>query len=413
MSSGIPAPATDSVSIQAAEREKAGNDQVAAAANKAQANAQKAYDADVKAAQKAEDKAKAAETSARRHPSSSAQSRADTARASVEGAQRKLEESRAELEEAKAAAARAAEAKAKTDTAYAKLKNDELRKSLPSEEFDEILKQIELNCGTGHFVDGVVKPCPGTFKKRNCAGSSPPITQRLSKTAQEAINNDTGTTINYEKLADFEGGQATSAYVPWWPKGVTVKDGVITADTKRVRGTEELAGESKSGVTVGTGVDLGQQEKSAYFKRLREAGATQELLDKLDPYMGLKRSAACRYLREHPLTLTQDEVDLIDSEMQKEKTKSVKNTFNNFSKNNGYTKRFEDLSEAERTILLSRQYNTGSLNSNADQSFMLYIAKGKTAEAAATLTVDNYPGVDASRINGERGYLEGSYVEGN
>ncbi len=409
MSKIVPAPLVDTEEIKTAEAEKARNDRAAESANKKQADAKKVHEDLAKKADRANKKAQRATSTARRHPSANNQQGAEAAQANADMANSELEQASAKLEDANAKAADAAKAKAESDAAYAKLKNEQLQKSMPSEEFDEVLKQIELNCGAGHFVDGVVKPCPGRFKKRNCAGTSPPDTQRLSTTAQEAINKDTGTSIDYDKLAEFEGGQATSAYVPWWPKGMKINDGAITVDTTRVKGTEELAGDNQSGVTVGTGVDLGQQNKEEYFKRLKKAGATQVLLDKLDPYMGLKRSAACRYLREHPLTLTQEEVDLIDSEMQKEKINAVKDVYNKFSEKKGYNAKFDDLSEAERTVLMSRQYNKGNLNSDADKDLMLYFSQNKETDAVATLTAQNYPGMD-SRIKKEHDYLEGSYA---
>ncbi|TRX72720.1 pesticin C-terminus-like muramidase [Pseudomonas mangiferae] len=409
MSKTVPAPLVDTEEIKTAQAEKTRNDKTAEVANKNRADAEKAYKDIAKKAEGANKKADEAASTARKHPSAKNQQRADAAQANADTATSKLEQARTKLEDAYAKAAEAAKAKAESDAAYAKLKNEQLQKSMPSEEFDEVLRQIELNCGVGHFVDGVVKPCPGRFKKRNCAGTSPPDTQRLSTTAQEAINKDTGTSIDYDKLAEFEGGQATSAYVPWWPKGMKINDGAITVDTTRAKGTEELAGDNQSGVTVGTGVDLGQQDKKVYFERLKKAGATQDLLDKLDPYMGLKRSAACRYLREHPLTLTQEEVDLIDSEMQKEKINAVKDVFNDYTLKKGYNINFDDLSEAERTILMSRQYNKGNLDSSADKNLMLYFSQNKEMDAVATLTAENYPGMN-TRIKKEHDYLEGSYA---
>ena len=51
-----------------------------------------------------------------------------------------------------------------------------------------------------------------------------------------------------------------------------------------------LKGENnRSGVTIGVGVDLGQQAPEAYKDRLRNFGIKQELIAKLEPYMGLIR----------------------------------------------------------------------------------------------------------------------------
>jgi len=58
-----------------------------------------------------------------------------------------------------------------------------------------------------------------------------------------------------------------------------------------------------SGVTVGVGVDLGQQTVS----QLRRWGVSAPLCEKLTIYIGKKSGAALRVLRNAPLTLTQEE----------------------------------------------------------------------------------------------------------
>lgn len=58
-----------------------------------------------------------------------------------------------------------------------------------------------------------------------------------------------------------------------------------------------------SGVTVGVGVDLGQQTGA----QLRRWGVPAPLLEKLTMYIGKRQGAALRVLRNAPLTLTQDE----------------------------------------------------------------------------------------------------------
>ena len=70
-----------------------------------------------------------------------------------------------------------------------------------------------------------------------------------------------------------------------------------------------LKGENnRSGVTIGVGVDLGQQAPEAYKDRLRNFGIKQELIAKLEPYMGLIRGQAIEKLKEKPLSLSKQEV---------------------------------------------------------------------------------------------------------
>ncbi len=66
-----------------------------------------------------------------------------------------------------------------------------------------------------------------------------------------------------------------------------------------------------SGVTIGVGVDLGQQTPP----QLRRWGVSEPLLEKVRPYIGLTRGAALRALRNAPLRLTEDEArELTDAE---------------------------------------------------------------------------------------------------
>jgi len=63
-----------------------------------------------------------------------------------------------------------------------------------------------------------------------------------------------------------------------------------------------------SGVTIATGLDLGQQTKAS----LATMGIPSAIINRLAPYLGAKREAAQRILAREPLRLTQEEVDVID-----------------------------------------------------------------------------------------------------
>ena len=66
-----------------------------------------------------------------------------------------------------------------------------------------------------------------------------------------------------------------------------------------------------SGVTVGVGVDLGQQTVS----QLRRWGVSDGTIDATLIYIGLQRGAALRVLRNRPLTLTVEQArELTDAE---------------------------------------------------------------------------------------------------
>lgn len=64
-----------------------------------------------------------------------------------------------------------------------------------------------------------------------------------------------------------------------------------------------------SGVTVATGCDLGQTT----YGRLSEAGVPASALEKLTPYLGLKKFDAIAALSRTPLNLTRAEAEAIDN----------------------------------------------------------------------------------------------------
>ena len=91
-----------------------------------------------------------------------------------------------------------------------------------------------------------------------------------------------------EVLARFEGDGYTRGYVPCDRAGVPL---------------------GASGVTIGTGVDLGQQSA----ERLVSMGVPDSLVRKFAPYLTLKRGVAQAALASQPLVLSSDEVAALDS----------------------------------------------------------------------------------------------------
>ena len=88
-------------------------------------------------------------------------------------------------------------------------------------------------------------------------------------------------------LAIFEGNGIARGYVPCGRNGVPL---------------------GASGVTIGTGVDLGQQTGAG----LMDMGLPFELIRKFTPYLRLKRGAAQDALKRQPLILTEAEVAGLD-----------------------------------------------------------------------------------------------------
>ena len=400
----------DPTPIEAARTAKVAADKAAKTAADAAEAPKAAAKVATKAAKDADAAAVRAQNSAKRNPSPAATQRATDAAATAAAAHTKADEKTAAATAARTKASEASAVKAKADAVLAKLTNEKLEASLPADEWDEIVNQIEQNCNKDAIVDGVVKPC-GRIKKRNCAGPTPDKDARMDQAMQDAINTDQGTDIEFKQIADWEGGQATEAYVPWFPIDVDVKDGAISADTGRVSAKNRaLTGNSASGVTIGTGVDLGQQDATAYEKRLLDAGVPEALVIKLTPYMGLKRSEACRYLRAHPLVVTKDEADQIDKEMKSYHAKLAKAKYNSVAKKIANEPTFDQLSTEEQTVLMSRQYQDGGLSSKASKDLMTAMASRNSSDAVDVLSTSNYTGpAHTGRISKEHDYLKASY----
>jgi hypothetical protein len=89
--------------------------------------------------------------------------------------------------------------------------------------------------------------------------------------------------INWKFIAGLEGGQLLTGYVPEPEK-------------------------SKSGVTVGTGIDLGQMTEA----QIEALDVPEALKRKLSPYAGKIKSEAVAYLEAHPLTITEEEAEALD-----------------------------------------------------------------------------------------------------
>ena len=79
---------------------------------------------------------------------------------------------------------------------------------------------------------------------------------------------------------------------------------------------------SKSGVTVGTGIDLGARTREDF------AGfENQELLDRFDRYFGLQGMEAFNYEDANPLTITQEESDALNAFIKEQSTQKLRSNF--------------------------------------------------------------------------------------
>jgi len=107
---------------------------------------------------------------------------------------------------------------------------------------------------------------------------------------------------------------------------------------------------SQSGVTIGSGVDLGQMNVSE-FNQLTISNA---LKAKLRPYLGLKKQRAVAYLKAHPLKITAEEMNELTLA---EENRVLKPLMENYKKSSHSS--FEQLPAQAQTVLFSFAYQYG------------------------------------------------------
>lgn len=155
-----------------------------------------------------------------------------------------------------------------------------------------------------------------------------------------------------------------------------------------------------SGVTIGTGVDLGQQSKA----RFEKLGVSQEIIAKLDPFFGKTQDKALKALDSAgDVTLSDEEVFAVDQALKKETLRETKSWYN---KNNTIGQDWADLSDRQQTVVLSVRYNHGPKGA---PNFYKQVASGQWSDA-----IDNlrkfYPSVD-NELHGRR-LKEAQYLAG-
>lgn len=138
--------------------------------------------------------------------------------------------------------------------------------------------------------NNIIRICGGT---RGCVGSQ--RHRAFPRPLSDAINHNLGTNIDFVAYAEWEHGQELDGYVPWYQE----------------------AAQNASGVTIGTGNDLAAADLNNMrdFARLYAAQMPEPpgLIQKIAPYVRLRKQAACNFLSDHPLSLTIPEVEWLDA----------------------------------------------------------------------------------------------------
>ncbi|USD39977.1 type VI secretion system tip protein VgrG [Vibrio sp. SCSIO 43135] len=110
---------------------------------------------------------------------------------------------------------------------------------------------------------------------------------------------------------------------------------------------------SQSGVTIATGFDLGARSVSD----LVNLGLPENLVVRFTPYLGLKRYEAMERLEANPLTITNEELTIVNEVVKKAETEKIVSVFNSSSS----TTKFECLPKQAQTVIASVSYQYGYL----------------------------------------------------
>ena len=139
------------------------------------------------------------------------------------------------------------------------------------------------------------------------------------------------TTNMFDFLRDVEGFKA-SGYVPQDRRGNPIEN---------------------SGVTIATGLDLGQQDEDS----LRRMGLSDELISIFRPYLGLKRSEAQRFLLDNPLRLTAEQATFVEESLMSHDFERMSDLWNSTQREEDGI-RWDQLDPEKQTVMLSvfRQY---------------------------------------------------------
>ncbi|MDL2315697.1 pesticin C-terminus-like muramidase [Desulfovibrio sp. OttesenSCG-928-A18] len=128
-----------------------------------------------------------------------------------------------------------------------------------------------------------------------------------------------------------------------------------------------------SGVTIGTGVDLGQQSRDG----LLAMGVPDSIVSKFTPYLGKQKEAAAAALAAHPLVLSPADVAILDAAVAAGYISATKRRFNSRT-----SRRFADRPKEIQAVAVSLEYHLGPARA------ALYVdplADGDYAEAARRL----------------------------
>lgn len=183
-------------------------------------------------------------------------------------------------------------------------------------------------------------------------------------------------------LEKSEGALILPGYIPVYKNDIKDKNGNIIHKKGEVNG--------QSGVTISTGIDLGQQSaavtKAVIDAYIKDNGNPDKvdvakLIKTLDPYFGLKRQSAVDALAKTPLTVTEAEAKLLAEAFGYDTQKRVAQRFD--AKNiKGMV--FKKLPEEAQTVIVdfAYQYGVYSDSKGVGKTFWAFVYAGEWKKLA-------------------------------
>lgn len=211
-------------------------------------------------------------------------------------------------------------------------------------------------------------------------------------------------------LGESEGALILEGYVPVYTKDVKDKNGNVIHKKGDVIGA--------SGVTISTGVDLGQQNSSGTRTLLdnyiKEKGNTDNvdvdaLMKKLDPYFGKQKQGALDALAAQSLSVTEEEARLLADAFKFDTQTRVARQFD---KNNTKDMTFKKLPEEAQTVIIDFAYQYGLADSKGVRKEFWDYVYGGDWQGLATWLKDN-PDAYKSRRKREGDHLQAGIDAGS
>ncbi len=161
--------------------------------------------------------------------------------------------------------------------------------------------------------------------------------------------------------------------------------------------------DGNSGVTIGHGVDLGQMNKGDLDRLVKHYGLDPALAKKVEPYLGLKRNAADRYVTQNPITVTKAEAAQLSSVKYDQIIVDLARAFDAEMKRRGSPQTFAGLSPKLKTVAASVAVQHGAGLSVATPRFWGHLVNQDVPNIIRELR--NFGPYHIKRRNREADYL--------